>query len=106
MRLARQSVADAPQRPAAPGEPGRAVAPGALTPAGILALQRSAGNRAVTRAVRSLQRFHLPHKTTTGKDHPDDETSLIAPTFQDMLDTLRAVIDNASSGSSVMMDKL
>ena len=77
-----------------------------FTPAGALALQRSAGNRATTRAVRSLQRFHLPHQTATGKQHPDDETPLIAPTFQAMLDTLRAVIDDASTGSRVNMDKL
>jgi hypothetical protein len=107
MRLAHEFVADAPQRPAASVQTGRAVAPAALTPDGMLALQRSAGNRAATRAVRSLQRFHLPHQTPAGVTHPDDETSLIAPTFQDMLGTLRALIDAAVSwGSTVNMDKL
>ena len=107
MRLAQEFVADAPQRPATSGQPGRAVAPAALTPEGMLALQRSAGNRAATRAVRSLQRFHLPHQTPAGIKHADDETSLIAPTFHDMLSTLRALIDAAVSwGSTVNMDRL
>jgi hypothetical protein len=101
MQLARPPVADAPRRPPARERPRPAAAPAAFTRAGVLALQRSAGNRAVTRAIRSLQRFHLPHQT-----HTEDETRFIAPTFRDMLDTLRAVIDDASTASRVNMDRL
>lgn len=49
---------------------------------------------------RSLQRFHLPHGT-----HPDDETPLIAPTYNDMIASLQAAI-NASTDSSILGDSV
>ena len=68
---------------------------------------RLSGRQLPCRRAGQLRRQHLRPTAPAGVTHPDDETSLIAPTFQDMLGTLRALIDAAVSwGSTVNMDKL
>lgn len=60
--------------------------------------QQRSGN-----ATSPIQRFHLPH----GADpkHQVDETSLIAPTFNDLLATMKAIIkDCITPGGTVNMD--